>query len=123
MDDVEVDVVDAETAEAPLGLCGRVLAGGIELRGDEHLFTRDATLAQPLADTLLVPIRLGCVDVAVAELERRPYGVHALGAVRHLPDAEAEHRHLGSVAQQSRPAISNLSFGHEDLLRSRFSNQ
>src|SRR2546421_4620787 len=36
-----------------------------------------------------------------ASVERPPYGVHALWPVGHLPDAEAEHRHLTSVREDA----------------------
>src|SRR5579864_2155480 len=48
VDDVEVDVVDAETLQAPFDLCNRVRPRRKELRGDEHVLARNAALAQTL---------------------------------------------------------------------------
>src|SRR4051812_5315038 len=92
VDDVEVDLVDAEPPQAVLRRGRRVLVPRIELGGEEDLLARHAALAKPLADALLVAVRLRGVDVPVAELECPPHGVHALGPVGHLPDAEPEHR-------------------------------
>src|SRR5262249_30292258 len=61
VDDVEVDVVDAEPLEAALRLGLRVLAGGVELRRDEDLLARDAAVAQRAPDAALVAVRLGGV--------------------------------------------------------------
>src|SRR5262245_3522812 len=58
MDDVEIDVDEAETLEAPLDLRDGISERGMELRGDEHLVPRDAALAQALTDALLVAVRL-----------------------------------------------------------------
>src|SRR4029077_13997114 len=88
VDDVEVDVVDPESLQAALGLGDRVLSSGKELGGDEDLLARDAALAQPLSDALLVAVRLCRVDVSVAELERPADGIDTLAAVLDLPDAE-----------------------------------
>src|SRR5271166_6702215 len=68
VDDVEVDVVEAEPPQAPLSLGGRIRARGIELGRDEHVLARDAALTQRTADALLVAVGLGGVDVPVAEL-------------------------------------------------------
>ena len=102
MDDVEVDVVDAEPLEAPFRLGRRIGAtAGIELRRHEELVTRDAALAQPLPDAFFVAVRLRRVDVPVAELERPPNGVHALGSVGNLPDPEADQRDLVPVGEHA----------------------
>jgi hypothetical protein len=37
-------------------------------------------------------VSLGCVDMAILQVERPAYGVHALWPVGNLPAAEAEHR-------------------------------
>jgi hypothetical protein len=96
---VQVDVVDAELFEAAFSLRNRVLAAGPELCGDEYLLARDAALAQALPDAVLVAVGLGRVDVPVSELERPADRVDAFGSVRHLPDAEPEHRHLVPVRE------------------------
>ena len=66
VDDVEVDLVDAEPLQAPLRLGLRVLLRRIELRRDEDLLARHAAVAQRAADALLVAVGLRGVDVAVA---------------------------------------------------------
>ena len=99
--EVEVDLVHAEAAQAPLDLGRRVVATGEELRGDEHVLTRDSALTQRLADAGLVAVGLGRVDVAVAGLERPAHRVLAFRAILDLPDTEAEHRHLGAVGERS----------------------
>ncbi len=45
MDDVEIEVVETESFETPLSLGNRVLAPGMELRGDEDLVAWHAALA------------------------------------------------------------------------------
>jgi hypothetical protein len=99
VDDVEVDAIDAEPPEAALDLGDRILAAGIELRGEEDLLAGQAAPAQRLPDALLVAVRLRRVDVAIAELERPPHRVDALGPVGHLPDAQAEQGDLVAPAQ------------------------
>src|SRR4051812_3152810 len=105
MDDVEVEVVDPEAPEAPLGFPRWIVAAGIELRGEEQVLAGNVAVSDRLADALLVAIRLRRVDVAVAELERPTDGVDALGSVRHLPHAETEHRHLVAVGQDGHVSI------------------
>jgi hypothetical protein len=57
VDDVQVDPVDAEPAQAALGLGGRIpSAPRVELGRDEDVLARDAALAQGLADALLVAV-------------------------------------------------------------------
>src|SRR5205085_12019913 len=58
MDDVKVDVIDAEAPKALLGLLRRIVAAGIELRGKEQILARDAAVSDCLADALLVAIGL-----------------------------------------------------------------
>src|SRR5262245_42086639 len=58
VDDVQVDVVDAEPPQAPFSFVGGVLVCGIELGGDEHLVAGHAALSQTLPDALLVAIVL-----------------------------------------------------------------
>src|SRR5262249_27720596 len=105
VDQVEVDLVDPESLEATLGHRRRVLACRVELGGDEDILARHAALAKRPADALLVPVRLGRVDMPVAELERPPHGVHAFGSVRHLPDAQAEQRELAAVSKRERGLV------------------
>ncbi len=108
MDDVEVDVVDAETLQAAFDLCNRIRPRRKELGGDEHVLARHAALAQPLPHTLLVAVRLSSVDVPVTELERPPDGIDALAPVRNLPDTEAEQRDLVPVCKHPGCSV----FGH-----------
>src|SRR4029077_1283510 len=101
VDDVEVDLVDAEALEAVLRLGLRVLAAGIELRRDEDVLARHAALAQGAPDARLVAVRLRRVDVAVAELKRPPHRARALRAVRDLPDSAPEQRDLVAVGEDA----------------------
>ena len=91
-----------------LGLGDRIAARGTELRRYEHLVARDPALAQSLPDAFLVAVCLGRVDVSIPELERPADGVHALGAVRDLPHAEAEQRDRVAVRECARPPLSHL---------------
>jgi hypothetical protein len=114
MDDVQIDVVDAEELQAPLDRRDRIPVPGIELRGDEHLVTRDAAGAQALADALFVAVCLRRVDVPIAELERPANGVHARAAVRDLPHAESEQRNRVAVGEWTRLGVLLRSV-HEPL--------
>src|SRR3954452_17756336 len=102
VDDVQVDLLDAQALEAALrlllGVPGRAR---IELRRDEDLVARHAAVANGAADARLVPVGLRRVDVAVAELERPADRVLALGTVRDLPDAQAEERDLVAVGEDA----------------------
>ena len=114
VDDVQVDVVDAEPPEAVLGLARRIGVAREELGRDEHLLPGDAALAQRPADALLVAVGLRRVDVAVAELERPAHGVLALRPVGYLPDAESQHGNLLAVAE----LVERLVVGQVALLNS-----
>src|SRR5207244_10827599 len=105
---VQVDVVEAEAFEAALELRSRIGAGRIQLCGDEHLVTRDAALPERYADAFLVAIHLSSVNVSVAELQCPAYGVHARGPVRDLPHPEAESRTLVAVREQAQVRIRGL---------------
>jgi len=65
----------------------------------KRLFAWDAAPLDPFADGLLVPVRRGRVDQAVADLDRVLNASCALLQVGHLEDAEAQHRHLHAVVQ------------------------
>jgi hypothetical protein len=106
VDDVEVDLIDAEPLEAALYRARRIAVAGKELGRDEHLLARQPTRAQSPADALLVAVGLGGIDVAVAGFERPADRVLALRAARHLPNPQTEHRHLGAVGQ--REGLPNL---------------
>src|SRR5262249_28663044 len=58
VDDVEVDVIEAEAMQAALHLSGGITPRWMELRGDEHVLARDAAFAEPLAHAFLVPVSL-----------------------------------------------------------------
>ena len=113
MDDVQIDVVDPEPLQAPLDFRNRVLPCGRELGGEEHLLARDTALAQPLPHAFLVAVRLRRVDVPVPELERPADGAHALGAVRHSPDTEADQRDLVAVREGQDHRVA-VAVGTED---------
>ena len=101
MDQIEVDVVHAEAAEAlGKGLQRRVEAviGVPELRRDEDLLARDIRARDRSPDALLVAVGGGGVDVAVADLERLPDDLLRI-VRRNLEDAEAELRDLDPVVE------------------------
>src|SRR5262245_32634954 len=115
VDDVEVDVVDTEPLQAPLDLREGVLPRGEELRRDEDLLARNAAIAQPSTDALLVAVRLCRIDVPVPELERPANGGNALRPVRHLPDTETEQRHLVAVREHARSSIFRQRIGRHRI--------
>jgi hypothetical protein len=119
VDDVQVDLVDAEPSQALLGFGGGVIACGTKLGRDEHLVARHAAVAQRASNALLVAVSLGGVDVAISDFERPTHGVDAPRSVGHLPDAEAEHRHLVSVREHaSAPVCRHCAGCHGCLLGS-----
>jgi hypothetical protein len=101
MDEVEVQVVDTEANEALLGLCGRVGAGRMKLRRDEDLRARHATLLESPTDACLVAVRLGSVDVSIAELECPANRVDAVRPVGNLPETKTKRGNLTSVREYS----------------------
>src|SRR5262249_52733728 len=106
VDEVQIDVVDAEPPEAALHLRGRVPASRIELCREEHLRARHAAVPERLPDALLVAVQLGGVNVPVPHLKRPAYSFHALEAVPYLPNAQGEHREALAVGEHSRALIS-----------------
>src|SRR4051794_20743248 len=112
VDDVEVDVLEAEAFETLLCLGRRILVLRIELRRHVDLVAREAARPQRSAHALLVAVGLGGVDVAIAGLERPAHGVLALSSVRHLPDAESQHGDARSVREGERL----LGGGHPTVL-------
>jgi hypothetical protein len=101
----QADLLHAEAAQALFRLGDWVIPPRMELRGDEHLVTRHATVAERTADALLITVRLRRVNVPIPGIERPAHGVDALTPVRHLPDAKAEHGHPVPVCQQAHSAI------------------
>jgi hypothetical protein len=99
MHDVQVNLIDAESAQALLGLGERVPARGVELRGEKNLLAGNAALAQSTPNALLVAVSLRRIDVAVPKLQCPADGVLALGTIGDLPDAEAERGDRCAIAQ------------------------
>jgi hypothetical protein len=97
VDDVQIDLINAQPPQALLRLGGRIATRGIELGRYEHVLARDAAVGERAADALLVPVGLRGVDVPVAELERPANGVLGLRPVGDLPHAQADDWHLVSV--------------------------
>jgi hypothetical protein len=72
VDEEQVQVVEAEVGQRPVvGAQGVVAAveAVVQLAGHEDLVAGDARARDGLADTLLVAVHLGGVDVPVADLE------------------------------------------------------
>ncbi len=93
MDQVEVDVLEAEPLHARIeGAERRVVAVIVvpQLRRDEHLAARKAARAEALADVDLVAVDARRVDVAVPAGEGGADGLPGRGAARRLPHAEAD---------------------------------
>jgi hypothetical protein len=101
VDQVQVDVVEAEPLEA-LGQRPRRALGALavvpQLGRDEDLVARQARGRQPLPHTGLVAVDRGGVDVAVARLECEPDGLLGL-TVRDLEDAVAQLRDRDVAAE------------------------
>ena len=89
MDQIEVNVVEAQPPQAlvelPRGACMR----GQQLGRHEHLLARQATPSESGAHALLVAIHRGGVDVAVPRLQRPLHGLLGLTSGGHLPHAQA----------------------------------
>ena len=94
VDQIEVDVVQAEPLQAGLdgvldGLEALIVGG--QLGGDEHLGARDARRGDRAAHRGLVAVGRRGVDQPVTGLQRGGYRALGLG-VRQLGDAEAQCR-------------------------------
>src|SRR5450631_2273293 len=123
VDEVQVQVVEAEALEALFRLGGGILSGGMELRGDVDIVTGYAAVEERPADALLVAAGLGRVDMPVPEIEGPLHGIDALRPVGHLPDAESEHWHPGAVSEHAGPAVTCGRIGcHRCLHGSTWSN-
>jgi hypothetical protein len=99
MDDVQVDVFDAEARQASFDLDSWVAVRWVELGSEEHLLAGHAAFAQALSDALFVAVSLCCVEMPITELERSTNGGHALGTVGDLPNAEPEQRDRVAVSE------------------------
>ena len=102
MQQVQVDVVDAEPAQAGLEADLRGVVAVVadpQLGGDEDLVAVDAGAADALADLALVVVGGGGVDQPVAVAQR---GLDGGGGLlgRALEDAQAEGGHRDAVVQR-----------------------
>ena len=70
----------------------------VELARDEHVATVDAGVANALSDTRLVLVHLGGVDMAVADVQRRPDGLGGFAGV-DLEYAESQLRDFRAVVE------------------------
>ena len=116
MDQVQVDIVDAETSEAGVERLQRrlvALIGVPQLGGEKDVFAGDSRVRDATAHPFLVAVCGGGVDVPVARLvQGEPDGVFGLVVVR-LPDSQAE---LGRMV----PEFSTM-LGTRGLMLSRLS--
>ncbi len=102
VDQVEVDIVHAEPAQALVeGGQGRVVALVLvpQLGGDEELVAGDPRALHALPHTGLVAIGRGGVDGPVAGLQRRRHGVGG-GVGRALPDPQANLGHGAAIVER-----------------------
>src|SRR5215218_1342073 len=102
VDEVQVEVVDAESLQGGLECAASALLAGVldpELGRDEKIFARDAAGADRATDRLFVLVG-GCrVDVAVACGERVRNRLLS-GFRGDLVDAESEGGHLDTVVER-----------------------
>ncbi len=104
VDQVEIDVVEAEAFQARgQRVLGRLVAlvGGGQFGGDEQLLARHTRRRDRTADRGLVAVGGGGVEQSVAGLQRRRHRLLGLG-VRQLADAETDDRHRVVVVQSDR---------------------
>ncbi len=118
MDQVEIDIVEAEARETSLERPAYALRREIlppHFGGDVELIARHARRPEGTPDRLLVAIHLGCVDVAVAQGERLLDGAlarRALEPERAEPEpveAEASARE-GFLHHSFSPPFLTFSF-------------
>ena len=102
MDQVEIDVVDAESIEGAAKSVASVLfAGGLnpQLGGEEHVLAGNSRVRDCPPDRLLVLVSGRRIDVPIPNLEslaHRTLGVRR----RDLVDAESDDRHLDTVVER-----------------------
>src|SRR5215212_2865639 len=102
VDEVEVEIVEADLAHRGLELLERLVIGlrlGGQLRGDVDFLTRNARVAHRLSDRFLVVVGAGRVDVAVADPQGVGDGGVTLIALLEQPGAEPDLGNLVSVAE------------------------
>ena len=102
MDEVEVEVVEADLTHGGLKLLERlvvVLRLGRQLRGDVDLLSRNARVAHRPSNRRLVVVGPGRVDIAVADPQGVSDGVVALVALLEQPRTEPDLGNLVSVAE------------------------
>src|SRR5690348_7126782 len=101
MDQQQIDIIAAEALEALLDVAADLRRTQLAHRhfgGDEEVGARYAGIADRGAHVALVAVKLGGVDVAVADGERRAHGVVARSAGER-PGAEAECRQMRALGR------------------------
>mmetsp|Transcript_13825 Transcript_13825/g.30662 ORF Transcript_13825/g.30662 Transcript_13825/m.30662 type:complete len:263 (+) Transcript_13825:354-1142(+) len=101
MNHIEVQVVNPQLLQGLLaGLDGPLIAvaGTPNLRLNEDISTREATLSNGITNTLLILVDLRSVDQAIALLQGVQHGLRHIG-VGELVGAKANHRHHHAVVQ------------------------
>jgi hypothetical protein len=101
VDQVQVDLVQAEPFQAPLQRLDRPLVAlrvVVDLGRDEELVAVEPGAPHSLTDTLLVAVALCGVDVAVADAQRLGHHAGRL-LLRYLPHAQTQLRDRRSVVQ------------------------
>src|SRR3984885_1057846 len=96
---VEVHVLEPQALETRLYLSDRILGTWIELRRDKDLVAVQATLTESLADALFIPIALGRVNMAIAQLKSPADGVLGLRPLGGLPHAQSQRWNLVPVSE------------------------
>ena len=98
----EVDVVEAESAQAAVEPCERLFVAVVadpQLRGHEDVVAVDAGAADAFADLALIAVGGGGVEQPVAARDRCLNGADGLSG-RALEDAEAESGQFDAVVQR-----------------------
>jgi hypothetical protein len=93
VDEVEVDVVEAESLQALVELARRARVRRHELRRHEDVGARQVAAPHRRADARFVVVHRRGVDVSVSRLERPLDGPLRLASRGQLPHAEPEYRH------------------------------
>lgn len=99
VDEIEVDVIEAQPLEAPRELARRVRSKRHPFCRDEHLVPREGAVSERNADAALVPVGRRGVDVAIPGLERPLNGLFSIVALTNFPDPEAQHGHEDPVPE------------------------